>query len=65
MEGLKRDTCKVMNAPCSFGRVCLVHTDFCPRYTAQAEVCSQPARFFADASTRLDTCSQSATGVQK
>lgn len=34
MEGLKRDACRVMNAPCSFGRVCSVDVNFCPRYTS-------------------------------
>ena len=34
MVGIKRDTCRVMNAPCSFGRVCEVDVNFCPRYTS-------------------------------
>lgn len=47
-----RDACRVINAPCSFGRVCESDASFCPRYVNQAIkqfipslsfICSAPA----------------------
>lgn len=32
---ISRDNCVCINAPCSFGRVCEVDVNFCPRYVKQ------------------------------
>lgn len=48
-----RDTCAVINAPCSFGRVCSSDSSFCPRFVEESKRRSKLKKIIEDFISQL------------